>query len=83
MSDILTDVDIEELATLGEIIVLSLGCDANGQGIPCRSDRFSAVRSMKKYLELHDYVIHDPLDSECSIADVYRRKKGVRDENRN
>ena len=55
MSDTLTDTDIKRLVKLGGDIQQDLGCDANGTGLPCRTDRLSAVESMKDYLEIHGY----------------------------
>ena len=62
MSDTLTDTDIKRLVKLGGDIQQDLGCDANGTGLPCRTDRFSAVENMKKVLEIHNYEIseYDP-----------------------
>ena len=61
MSDTLTEKDIERLVKLGGNIQQDLGCDANGTGLPCRTDRFSAVENMKEYLEIHGMkVITDP-----------------------
>ena len=61
MSDTLTDTDIKRLVKLGGDIQQDLGCDANGTGLPCRTDRFSAVENMKEYLEIHGMkVITDP-----------------------
>ena len=31
--------------------------DANGEGVPCRTDRLDAVGNMLEYLRLHDYTI--------------------------
>ena len=55
MSDTLTEKDIERLVKLGGDIQQDLGCDANGTGIPCRTDRLEAVSNMKRYLEIHGY----------------------------
>ncbi len=61
MSDTLTDTDIKRLVKLGGDIQQDLGCDANGTGLPCRTDRFSAVENMIEYLEIHGMkVIKDP-----------------------
>ena len=61
MSNTLTDTDIKRLVKLGGDIQQDLGCDANGTGLPCRTDRFSAVENMKEYLEIHGMqVIKDP-----------------------
>ena len=61
MSDTLTEKDIDRLVKLGGDIQQDLGCDANGTGLPCRTDRFSAVENMKEYLEIHGMkVITDP-----------------------
>ena len=61
MSDTLTNKDIDKLIDCGKAIQEDLGCDANGTGLPCRTDRFSAVENMKEYLEIHGMqVIKDP-----------------------
>ena len=52
---LLTAREQEELVKLGEDIQAGLSCDANGIGIPCRTDRLSAVENMKRYLEIHNY----------------------------
>tara|TARA_Y100000310_G_scaffold16130_1_gene16143 strand:- start:24 stop:215 length:192 start_codon:yes stop_codon:yes gene_type:complete len=49
----------EELFRLGEDIQKDLSCDANGTGIPCRTDRLEAVSNMKRYLEIHGFKIKD------------------------
>jgi len=46
----LTDEEVDMLAGIGKRIVLSLSCDANGDGIPCRTDRFQAMEDMMAYL---------------------------------
>lgn len=53
----LSDKDMLELKKLGKGIVLSLECDANNTGVPCRTDRFEAIKLMKRYLEIHDYKV--------------------------
>ena len=53
----LTKQEQEELFRLGEDIQAGLSCDVNGTGIPCRTDRLDAVENMKRYLEIHDYII--------------------------
>ena len=57
MSDksILSNHEQEELFRLGDDIQKDLSCDANGTGIPCRTDRLEAVSNMKRYLEIHGY----------------------------
>ena len=61
MSDTLTDTDIKRLVKLGGDIQQDLGCDVNDTGLPCRTDRLSAVESMIEYLEIHGMkVIRDP-----------------------
>jgi len=52
---LLTAREQEELFRLGEDIQKDLSCDANGTGLPCRTDRLEAVSNMKRYLEIHDY----------------------------
>ena len=54
-TDILNAQEQEELFRLGDDIQKDLSCDANGTGIPCRTDRLSAVENMKRYLEIHNY----------------------------
>ncbi len=56
-TDTLTEKDIERLVKLGGDIQKGLSCDANGTGIPCRTDRLDAVSNMKRYLEIHDYIV--------------------------
>lgn len=61
MSDVLTDTELDDLALIGNVIKVSLECDINGTGVPCRTDRFTAVEAMVRYLEIHDYVcVYDP-----------------------
>ena len=61
MSDTLTNKETSWLVELGQDIQADLSCDANGTGLPCRTDRLSAVDSMKRYLEIHGMkVIKDP-----------------------
>lgn len=57
MSDTLSEKDLDELKELGNKISASLDCDINGYGVPCRTDRFEAIKLMKKYLEIHDYKV--------------------------
>ena len=57
---LLTAQEQEELFRLGEDIQKGLSCDANGTGIPCRTDRLDAVENMKRYLEIHDYDVIAP-----------------------
>ena len=54
MSDTLNKKEIKKLVELGKKIQLSLSCDINGQGIPCRTDRLQAVNDMIKYISIHD-----------------------------
>ena len=56
---ILNSQEQEELFRLGDDIQKDLSCDANGTGIPCRTDRLEAVSNMKRYLEIHGYKIKD------------------------
>ena len=55
----LSNKEIEKLEKLGDDIQKDLSCDANGLGIPCRTDRLSAVENMKRYIEIHGYKIKD------------------------
>ena len=51
----LSEDECSELHRLGEDIKAGLSCDANGTGLPCRTDRLDAVENMKRYLEIHGY----------------------------
>jgi hypothetical protein len=51
----LSNKEIKKLAKLGKDIQRSLSCDINGQGIPCRTDRFTAVEDMIEYLKIHNF----------------------------
>ena len=55
----LSNIEIEKLEKLGDDIQKDLSCDANSIGIPCRTDRLSAVENMKRYIEIHGYKIKD------------------------
>ena len=57
--NLLTAQEQEELFRLGDDIQKDLSCDANGTGIPCRTDRLDAVSNMKRYLEIHNYTVMD------------------------
>jgi hypothetical protein len=46
----LTDTEIKQLAQLGKDITVGLSCDINGQGMPCRTDRFAVIDAMIRYL---------------------------------
>ena len=59
MSDTLNAQEQEELFRLGEDIQKGLSCDANGTGLPCRTDRLEAIKNMKRYLEIHNYTVID------------------------
>ena len=50
----LTNKEINKLVELGADIQLCLSCDINDTGLPCRTDRFTAVELMQKYLEIHN-----------------------------
>ena len=54
-SKTLSEKDFAELAELGKNIYLSLECDIQGRGVPCRTDRWAAVSFMARYLEVHGY----------------------------
>ena len=53
----LTDKQYKKLAELGELIILDLSENMNGDGVPGKTCRLSAVDNMKQYLELHDYEV--------------------------
>lgn len=52
----LTDKEINKLVELGADIQLCLSCDINDTGLPCRTDRFTAVELMQKYLKIHNVI---------------------------
>jgi hypothetical protein len=54
-SETLSNKEIKEISKLGKKIQTSLSCDINGQGIPCRTDRFSAIEVMIEYLKIHNF----------------------------
>ena len=57
MSNILSEHELKQLAKLGKDIIVSLECDINDMGVPCRTDRLYAVEKMIAYLKLHNYQI--------------------------
>ena len=48
---------MKELAALGMVITESLLVNLNNEGVPGFTDRMEAVKSMVKYLEIHDFVL--------------------------
>jgi len=54
INPMLNDSEVAELVSLGKDIIKSLSCDANGSGLPCRTDRLHAVALMRLYLAIHD-----------------------------
>ena len=59
MSDTLSNKEIDKLVKLGGDIQQDLSCDANGTGLPCRTDRLEAIKNMKRYLEIHNYEVSE------------------------
>ena len=55
MIDTLNKKEIKKLAKLSKDIQVSLNCDINDTGIPCRTDRLQAVKDMIKYILIHGY----------------------------
>ena len=51
---VLSDQEQVRLVRLGRELLLNLGCDANGTGLPCRTDRLAAVKKMREYVAIHD-----------------------------
>lgn len=51
--NVLNNKEIKELSKLGKTISLSLSCDINEMGIPCRTDRLEAVKDMVAYITIH------------------------------
>ena len=56
MTDTLNKKEIKMLIELGKKIQLGLGCDINGTGLPCRTDRLQAVNDMIEYLYIHNII---------------------------
>ena len=52
MSDTLSNKEIDKLVKLGGDIQQDLSCDANGTGLPCRTDRLEAIKNMKRQIIL-------------------------------
>ena len=77
-SNILSNQEQEELFRLGEDIQAGLSCDANGTGIPCRTDRLSAVENMKRYLEIHNYTVIDKSRKPYRIMKSKSEREGVK-----
>ena len=78
MSNTLTNQEQEELFRLGEDIQAGLSCDANGTGIPCRTDRLDAVSNMKRYLEIHNYSVIDKNKKPYRIMKSKSEREGVK-----
>ena len=57
MGNILNKKELKKLKNLGIKIQSSLSCDINSYGVPCRTDRFEAIKNMKEYLEIHDFKV--------------------------
>ena len=55
--NVLTEEEKGNLVELGRSIQLSLECDVNETGLPCRSDRLAGVDFMIQYLEVHGYTV--------------------------
>ena len=55
----LTNKEINKLVELGADIQLCLSCDINDTGLPCRTDRFTAVELMQKYLKIHNVIAEE------------------------
>jgi len=57
MGRALSDIEQKWIVELGETIRRTLMCDANGTGLPCRTDRLDAVEHMIEYVRLHNYEV--------------------------
>ena len=66
-STTITEQDMKKLNELGKKITAGLSCDINGQGIPCRSDRFASVSSMIEYLQIHNFIFF-----QVELIDFYK-----------
>ena len=73
----LSNKEIEKLEKLGDDIQKDLSCDANGGEGPCRTDRLWAVENMKRYLEIHDYIVRHKDEKPYRIM----KSKSQREEN--
>ena len=72
---ILSNQEQEELFRLGDDIQKDLSCDANGTGLPCRTDRLSAVENMKRYLEIHNYDVTEQKTAEEISSDKHQGRE--------
>ena len=77
-TDILNANEQEELFRLGDDIQKDLSCDANGTGLPCRTDRLEAVSNMKRYLEIHDYIVRHKNKKPYRIMKSKSEREGVK-----
>ena len=59
MSNILNNEEMNQLRNLGHKIKQSLSCNANGDGVPCKTDRLNSVENMKEYLMIHGYKVSE------------------------
>lgn len=75
MASILTDKEIKKLINLGSNLKKTLSCNANGDNIPCRTDRLQSVNLMKEYLEIHNYSIKDMEDFETQSVNRRLERK--------
>ena len=66
----LNDAEMAQLVELGKAIQLDLSCDANGTGLPCRTDRLDAVRLMRQYLDIHDLISVTVSDNEVQVRSI-------------
>ena len=78
MTDTLSNKESDNLIDLGVKIRNDLGCDANGTGLPCRTDRLEAVSNMKKYIEIHGYNVRSNSEKPYRIM----KSKSQREENK-
>ena len=59
MSNILNNEEMNQLRNLGHKIKTGLDCNANGDGVPCKTDRLDSVENMKEYLMIHGYKVSE------------------------
>ena len=62
MEGVLNQKEIDQLVELGHKIKMSLNCDINDTGIPCRTDRLAAVNDMIEYIKIHAYPVGEQYD---------------------
>ena len=60
--EVLNKKETKRLVILGGKIKMSLNCDINDTGLPCRTDRLAAVEDMIEYIKIHAYPVGKQYD---------------------